>query len=109
MGLVVGREDARGDAATVADLLTVLARPLPDCAQIAATLTSGSPCLARALTAAGTASMVLPGLEVVAQFLGVSRGQVNLIRDAVKRERYGLNRVCAVDVVRSEEHTSELQ
>src|ERR1035437_10083222 len=51
VGLVVRSEDASRDTAAVADLVTALARPLPDCAQVAATLTRRSPCPARVLAA----------------------------------------------------------
>src|SRR5674476_1657641 len=78
VGLVVGSQDVSGDAAAVADLVTALARPLPDRAEVATTRTSG-PCLARALAAAGATSMSHPRAEVVAQLLGVCCGQVDLV------------------------------
>src|SRR5450759_3809866 len=99
VGLVIRGQDASGDAASVADLVTVLARPLPDCAQVATTLATSRPRLARALASAGATGMAHPRGEVVAQLLGVGCGQVDLVGDAVERERYGLNRLCAVHVV----------
>src|SRR5450631_94343 len=40
-----------------------------------------------------------PRGEVVAQLLGVAGGQVDLVGDAVERERHRLNCCCAIDVV----------
>src|ERR1035437_9505138 len=84
VGLVVRSEDASRDTAAVADLVTALARPLPDCAQVAATLTRSGPCPARVLAAPGTTSMANPGTKVVAQLLGVGCSQVDLIRKSTR-------------------------
>src|SRR5665647_2424066 len=78
VGLVIGGEDLSRDATAIADLMTVVARPLTNCAQVTPALpTSG--CLARVLAAARAARMTHPRRQVVTQLLGMSCGQVNLV------------------------------
>src|SRR6478672_12943251 len=102
--LVIGGLDLGGDPAAVADLVAVVASPRADGAEVG--LAAGAlGCRAAGRPAtAGALGVTDPDGEVVTQLRGVVRGQVDLVADAVERERNGLvGRGALVDVV-DEEH-----
>src|SRR5207247_888898 len=92
-GLIL-RDDRRGDAAALADLVAALLGPGPD---FRTALTAGpAPGAAAAATGgAGTARVLCVLSERLAQFLGVCRAHVDLIGGPVKGER---NRLRPLDL-----------
>src|SRR3954471_17372437 len=82
VGLVVGGLHLSGDAAAVADLVTVVAGPGPDGTEVG--LAPGALRRRARGRAASTGALGVPDpdREVVAQLGGVRRGQVDLIADA---------------------------
>src|SRR5215471_4912583 len=92
-GLIL-RDDRRGDAAALADLVAALLGPGPD---FRTALTAGpAPGAAAAATGGvGTACVLCVLSELLAQFLGVCRAHVDLIGGSVKGER---NRLRSLDL-----------
>src|SRR6478672_6384447 len=85
--LVISGLDLGGDPAAVADLVAVVASPRADGAEVG--LAAGAlGCRAAGRPAtAGALGVTDPDGEVVTQLRGVVRGQVDLVADAVERER----------------------
>lgn len=95
MGGVERVDDGGGDAASVGDLVAVAARPVADDSGLFATGTSVGAAVARGrgASATGTAGVLGPGREVLAQV----GGEVDLVGHTVESE--GNRLVCSLIVV----------
>lgn len=99
MGGVERVDDGGGDAASVGDLVAVAARPVADDSGLFATGTSVGAAVARGrgASATGTAGVLGPGREVLAQGGSMVGGEVDLVGHTVESE--GNRLVCSLIVV----------
>src|SRR5690606_15861909 len=99
VGLLVGLANGRGDATAVVHLVAVLLRPGADGRGVLAAGRRGTRLPSARGAASGTTTVLHVRLEKAAELVRISGGEIDLVRLAVQRERHGLVRLAAVEVV----------